>query len=118
MIGRLTDRWRRTRWSNAPRINHVEYVDNRNGLPTSLDRHMLYLLGTPERPKWAVLHCPCGTGHTIELSLLDGQPGHQWHVVRTSPATLSPSIDVHEPSRRCHYWLRDGRVRWVKDMLG
>jgi hypothetical protein len=58
------------------------------------------------------LRVPVRRGHTLELNLADrGRPG--W---RLGPgalgASLSPSVDF-KGQRRCHFWLREGRVRWV-----
>ncbi len=68
------------------------------------------LVGSPA--KWAVMACPCGQGHTIDLNLAHGDR-EQWKIDVWPQPSISPSVDIKDPSRRCHFWLRDGRVRWV-----
>ncbi|MGH9156350.1 MAG: DUF6527 family protein [Acidimicrobiales bacterium] len=71
----------------------------------------LVLIGSP--PKWAVLSCPCGTDHKIDLNL--GNVGTtRWSIRQTEPPSVHPSIDVQNSARRCHFWLRDGRVQWAR----
>jgi Family of unknown function (DUF6527) len=66
-------------------------------------------IGPPSDAKWAVLACPCGTGHTIDLNIgNDGIP------MSRVLGAVSPSIDVQDPAGRCHFWVRNGRVEWVQ----
>lgn len=79
---------------------------SRTHLPHRLRPHVIYVVGEP--PKWAVLRCPCGAGHRIDLALAPHGP---WSVDDQETPTLHPSIDVREDVR-CHFWLRSGRVTW------
>lgn len=111
MTPRLIDRWRRSLFSRSPRLSSVLRVPSRSEVPDPLPRRAVVLIGSP--PKWAVLSCPCGAGHTIDLNL--GNRGTtRWIVQRDMPPSIHPSIDVQDPVGRCHFWLRDGRVRWVQ----
>lgn len=85
-------------------------VDRRDDLPTRLDPRRLYIVGRPH--KWAVMRCPCGTGHVVELNIANPHRP-RWVVTANQPSrpTLHPSIDVRS-SPRCHFWLRSGRVEW------
>lgn len=29
--------------------------------------------------------------------------------------TIAPSVDYEDSQKRCHYFVRDGRVHWIKD---
>jgi len=67
------------------------------------------------KPHWALFRCPCGCHHVISLSL---QKVHKpsWHVYK-SPAgrpTVYPSV-WQVKGCRSHFWIKDGRVYWVKD---
>lgn len=111
MRARLTDWWRR-RHITAPRLDRIERYSSQAELPESLPRHQLAIVGTPENPKWLVLECPCGSGHRLTVSLAASrQP--RWRVVdaETGP-NIFPSIDFNGSKRRCHFWIRDGRVQW------
>ncbi len=111
-LRRLVINWtRRLRRRPRSRITRVVYVRGRQELPTTLNPRSLYQLGAPA--KWAVFECPCGRGHLLELNL-----GHadraRWTISigRADNPSISPSVDF-KGDRRCHFWLRDGRVHWV-----
>jgi hypothetical protein len=109
---RLTDLWRRLRVTR-PRIKHVSFVESPSDVPDDLPRQGLVVVGMPEYPKWAVFECPCGRGHRLMLSL---QRGHRvsWRLrLGARGPSLSPSIDLIADFR-CHFWLHEGRVRWVR----
>lgn len=106
----LIDWWRRSRFSRSPRLNGVLHVATRSEIPDPLPRRSVVLVGSP--PKWAILKCPCGGDHDIDLNL--GNPGApRWSIQDDKRVSIRPSVDVQDPDGRCHFWLRDGRVRWV-----
>lgn len=105
---------RRLRRNPRARVTKVLVTPGRGDLPTELNPRRVYQLGEPG--KWVVLECPCGRGHLLELNL--AHPGRaRWTLTTTGDSlgglpSLSPSVDF-KAERRCHFWLRDGRVRWV-----
>ncbi|MFT4082843.1 MAG: DUF6527 family protein [Nocardioides sp.] len=105
--------YRRARNGHAKsRIIRVIIVGDRSGLPERLDPRCVYVLGATTH-KWALLDCPCGRGHTIELNLAN--PARtRWKVTinNAGQPSVHPSID-YRGQPRCHYWLRDGRIRWA-----
>lgn len=110
---RVVRAYRRSRNSHAKScINHVMILAGRSDLPEHLNPRCVYVLGKTT-PKWALLDCPCGRGHTIELNLAN--PARTRWTVTTNHAgqpSVHPSID-YRGNPRCHYWLRDGRINWV-----
>lgn len=110
---RVVRAYRRARNGHAKsRVNQVVVLADRSGLPEHLDPRCVYVLGATT-PKWALLDCPCGRGHTIELNLAN--PARtRWQVTtnNTGQPSVHPSID-YRGNPRCHYWLRDGRIHWV-----
>jgi hypothetical protein len=109
----LTDWWRRRRWTR-PRIDHVEHYASVAEIPDDLDRHTVAVVGSAEAPKWAAVTCPCGNGHRLLVSLQRSHRPHWRLLVCDGAVGLEPSIDSID-ERRCHFWLRDGRVEWVSD---
>lgn len=110
---RPLDWWRR--WRNR-RFKAVIYYENRRDLPARVARHTIAVVGTQERPKWAVFECPCGRGHQITLNLSPARLPY-WQLEGDGRApSLRPSVDSYSPYR-CHYWIRRGRVRWVRATL-
>jgi hypothetical protein len=107
----LVNAWRRHHRGHA-RIIATVRVPTRSALPQSLRPRRLYLIGDP--PKWAVLICPCGRGHVIDLNL--GQCGRpRWSVsIESRTVSVRPSIDVRD-RHRCHFWITHGVVRWCMD---
>ncbi|MDP9226411.1 MAG: DUF6527 family protein [Actinomycetota bacterium] len=111
MNDRLIDWWRRRRLT-APRFKTLTFHDSRGAVPHQVPRQTIALVGTLERPKWAVFECPCGRGHQITLNLVKTR-----HPVwRISPgkrgSSVHPSVDAYKPYD-CHYWIKDGRVRFT-----
>jgi Family of unknown function (DUF6527) len=115
---RLASAVTRLLWFRPPpgpthQISRVIRLSRRSDLPRRLHPQRLYLIGTPE--KWAIFRCPCGTGHQIDLNL--AHPGRPRWSVTLDPErrpSLRPSIDVRA-TRRCHFWLTNGQVRWCQD---
>jgi hypothetical protein len=114
---RLVDLWRRRRLSR-PKIDRIVRYTELPDLPTDLDRHALAVCGPPDAPKWAAFECPCGRGHRIVVNLR-AERSPRWRLGDADGPGLSlwPSIDSHAEVR-CHFWLEDGRVTWVKDRPG
>lgn len=104
--------YRRARKAHArSRITRVITVGSRSDLPEDLHPRRVYLLGAT--PKWALLDCPCGRGHTIELNLAN-PVRTRWRFTtnRDGHPSIHPSID-YQGQPHCHYWLREGRIDWV-----
>lgn len=99
-------RWRRLRHrASYGRVVSVEGPDDLEAMAARFARAVV-VTGTPTR--WVAFDCPCGGGH--QQMLPTGQGG--WRVALSDGrATLNPSVDDREHG--CHFWLRDGDVRWV-----
>lgn len=107
--------WRRWR-EPRPTITQVRYYPGHADLPERVPTDTLAVVGTREAPKWLVLQCPCRRGHQLTLSL-SRQHRPNWRLRQDAGGpSLTPSIDV-ESSHHCHFWLRNGRVYWVRGRL-
>jgi hypothetical protein len=111
---RVIDWWRRRRLT-APRIDQVIRFESQSELPDSLPRNALAVVGPEAQPKWAALECPCGAGHRLLVNL---SPRHRpaWRLEpNVQRPGLRPSLNFADEERRCHFWLRAGKVRWCGD---
>jgi len=89
-------------------------VDAADELPTNIPALSAVMVGTPAAPGWLAFDCPCNTGHRIMLNL-DWRRSPYWRVTNTRRLTIKPSVDSCRPERRCHYFVREGKVKWVPD---
>ncbi len=110
LIGSLIDCWRR-QGLTTPRITKVRTCESASQLPTRLPRRTVTVAGSP--PAWAVMECPCGTGHRLMIRIRPHQRATTWQLTDDHGITMKPSIDYITAERRCHFWLRSGRIVWV-----
>ena len=117
MTDHVVDWWRRRRWTTA-RYSGVTYFSSRSDVPELPPRRIVAVVGSAERPKWAIFACPCGHGHAIAVNLSTARrPAWGLKSGEDGPS-LHPSVDSHTEERRCHFWLRDGRIQWARDDVG
>jgi len=90
----------------------VAVVESADDIPLRLPRNGVVLVGQPTKPKWIAFDCPCRTGHRIVLNTDKARRPH-WSVLLGSKFSVSPSIDYHDRYKRCHYFIRNGRVDWA-----
>lgn len=92
------------------RISNIVRVGSRSELPDKLGRS-LYVVG--EKPKWAILECPCGCGDTIDVNLMRSR-SPVWELsMQNGKATLYPSLWVSKQKCGAHFWIRHGKIDWV-----
>ena len=103
---------RRRQWLPSRKWRVVGRVDEADEIPDRLPRRGAILVGTEAPFKWMAFNCPCGASHRIMLNL---DPGREpaWRVVGEAPLSLAPSIDSLDGHRRCHFFIRSGRIHWV-----
>lgn len=93
----------------------MHYFAERHNLPSLPRANEIAIAGTPENPKWALLDCPCGRGHTILLPMSSSKDPH-WTMTLNDQQnpSFSPSIDRNrDQEQRCHFWIRNGEVHWA-----
>lgn len=108
-------RWLRRSRLYTGRIDQVRYYDTQQDAPNVPPAREISIVGTAEYPKWLKIDCPCGNGHTILLPLsLRTKPHWDLRINQSGEPSIYPSVDRNRHEGvRCHFWLRDGRVRWV-----
>jgi hypothetical protein len=103
-------------WLPFRRARIVGRVESADEIPDRLPRNGAVIVVSGGLIKWIGFDCPCRKGHRV---LLNTDPGRRpaWTVSTSPTGTLSivPSIDFHEGQRRCHYFVRNGRIIWAKD---
>jgi hypothetical protein len=96
----------------------VGRVESADEVPDRLPRNGSVIVVSGGLPKWIVFDCPCRKGHRV---LLNTDPGRHpaWAVSRSwrGKLSISPSVDFHDGARRCHYFVRNGRIIWAKDSI-
>lgn len=105
-----------TVWSHLPttwrRWRIVDAVVAGDEVPEHLPRKAAVLVGTSEQPSWVAFDCPCDEAHRVMLNL-NRTRRPRWSVTGSRPLTIAPSIDEVRGVKRCHYFIRSGRIRWV-----
>jgi hypothetical protein len=108
--GRWLD-WIPWPWRKWRVVVTVEAADE---IPRRLPKHGAALVLRAGRPTWIAFECPCKRGHQIMVNL-DKARSPKWELTNRSPLTLAPSINDAAGGRRCHFFVRKGRIRWVYD---
>jgi hypothetical protein len=103
------------RWPWRRRLAIVSRVEAADEIPESLPRLGAVVVGSESAFTWLAFDCPCMTGHRIMLNL-DQRRRPAWALMDANQLTIRPSIDSRLPGRRCHYWVRHGKIIWVKDI--
>jgi len=88
-------------------VSTYEAVDE---VPQFLPRNGVALVASEGVLKWLVFDCPCRSGHRMMLAL-QGSP--RWTFSSHERLSVSPSVDYRGADRRCHYIIRNGRVKWT-----
>ena len=105
--------WWRRHHQGSPKIHRVRIYESAAALPDQLPRRVLAVAGDPAA--WAVMECPCGTGHQLKVRIRAHGQATVWDLNQTEGRpTLDPSVDFDSKGRRCHFWLRNGRVIWSR----
>ena len=87
-------------------------VSSGDEVPDKLPDKGVLIVGAPGNATWAAFDCPCRTGHRLMVNL-DRRRHPFWSVDSLKPLTIRPSIDDVTSKRRCHFFVRGGRIRWA-----
>lgn len=87
-------------------------VDAGDQIPERIPRGGAVLVAPEESPTWIAFDCPCRQHHRVMLNL-ERQRHPYWTVDTIRPLSISPSIDDVTRDRRCHFFVKDGKIRWV-----
>lgn len=103
-------------WSWLPRFRWriVAHVEAGDFIPEKIPRNGVVVVSRLGLPTWVAFDCPCRTGHRIMVNL-DGARRPHWRITSLKPLSISPSFDDVTPERRCHFFLRRGKIQWVAE---
>lgn len=110
MVGDMKISW--WQWLPIFKWRIVTIVESADDIPQQLPHNGVALVGPRSRPKWIAFDCPCRSGHRIMLNT-DKARFPYWTINMRGRLTISPSIDYANPKHRCHYFISDGRIKWV-----
>lgn len=102
-------------WLPHRRWRIIGTVQAADEVPDYLPRNGIVLVISEEMLKWVAFDCPCRTGHRIMLNT-DRRRQPYWRIFKYSKnrLTIYPSVDHKEGYKRCHYFIRSGRILWAK----
>lgn len=102
-------------WLTHEPVRCIGLVESADEIPEKLPRNTAVVVGTVVRPKWIAFDCPCRSGHRIMLNL-DKSRNPWWQLSKVDgPLSLSPSVNYYDGRRRCHYFIRNGKIDWSGD---
>ena len=93
------------------RYKGVKVVERMSDVPSKLGGS-IFLVERAGNKQWAVLECPCRTGHRLTITLREGDDPHWVANQRDKNISLHPSLWLTEECSS-HFWIRDNKVTWV-----
>ncbi len=102
-------------WLPIHRWRIVATVPSADEIPDRLPKRAAVVVATDNFSKWIVFDCPCRSGHRVMLNT-DPMRRPAWSLATSQAGlSISPSIDFTEGTRRCHFFMRAGRIAWAPD---
>ena len=113
---RRASSWLRERLRLVPVLRLAGMSPHVLDVPDVLKQGEVVLVGEdPTQPQWLAFDCPCRRGHRLLINLSQSRrPRWTLHHDDRERVSLHPSVDSFSEVGRCHFWLRRGRVAWVK----
>lgn len=102
--------WLPLPWHRWRVVREVAAADE---VPRRLPHRGAAVVANGDSPTWVAFDCPCRRGHRLMINL-DPKRRPVWRLVADPRITLRPSVDDVTASRRCHFVLNGGRVRWAR----
>jgi hypothetical protein len=103
--------WLPLPWRRWRVVGHVDAGDE---VPDRLPSKGAVLVGSSAQPTWIAFDCPCRTGHRLMVNL-DSRRRPAWHIDTARRLTIRPSVDNITQDRRCHFFIRGGKIVWARN---
>lgn len=115
-LSRLLARWLdRPEALAAPvRIRTTRCVEDLCDAQTPKEDEIIFV-GSSKARKWAVIRCPCGCGHVLNVNLMRTHRPH-WTLQLHGEGTITmlPSLWVKDAKCRSHFFLHRNRIVWAQ----
>lgn len=97
----------------ARRRYRTEWVED---LPDDVQRETVYIIGGRRDPFYAAIVCPRRACRQVVHLDLSHQVKKRWRLSEHQDGSISlrPSVHVTGMRCKCHYWFREGRIRWAE----
>jgi hypothetical protein len=102
-------RW--TAWLPRRRFFVACDVEEADLVPSRLPRRAAVVVRRLGVAKWIAFDCPCRRRHRLLVNL-DPSRKPYWRLLPSKRLSLAPSVDVIDEGKRCHFWIRNGRIGW------
>ncbi len=89
----------------------IRVVERVSDVPENT-KDLIYIVQRDGVQQWAILACPCRSGHKITVTLRKHDDPHWAATIKGRSASLVPSLWFHEGCRS-HFWIKNNRVDWV-----
>jgi hypothetical protein len=90
----------------------VGEADAADEIPRRLRHRTAVLVRPGLRQTWLIFDCPRHCSERIMLNLSRRRRPY-WTIEDLSRLTVYPSVDASHGSDRCHFWLKNGWIKWV-----
>jgi hypothetical protein len=94
----------------------VGFTDAADEIPDRIAARTAVVVQSGDRRTWIAFDCPRHRGERIMLNLSTSRRPC-WRINEEPKLTLYPSIDAFHSEDRCHFWIKRGRLRWVKEAI-
>ena len=89
----------------------IQTVERISEIPKDT-KSVIYIVERSGINQWAVLDCPCCTGHRITVTLRKDDDPHWSAETSHHCVTLYPSLWFHEDCKS-HFLIKNNRVIWI-----
>jgi hypothetical protein len=99
------------RWFRRKKYEGLRIVERASEVPEDTGS-LIFLVQRNGSPLWAILDCPCRTGHRLSVNLRQSEEPF-WTVRQEGHlVTLHPSL-WYKDQCRSHFWITRNKVKWV-----
>ena len=99
------------RFFRRRRFDGFRLVERMSDVPEHTGAY-IYVVRRNGNMLWAILDCPCCTGHRLSVNLRTTERPHWTVIMKGRAITINPSLWYHDQCRS-HFFVRNNRVDWV-----
>ncbi|MFC4859458.1 DUF6527 family protein [Actinophytocola glycyrrhizae] len=84
-------------------------------IPRKLIPRTVVVVRVGDRRTWIAFDCPRHHNERVMLNL-STRRRPCWRIEQEPKLTLYPSVDAYHSGQRCHFWVRQGKPKWVEEI--